>query len=166
MVRHKYPYLVPRDELLFIEPEPRKKLFINMLENYKIYCPGMTLEYAYLNVNSQYPVDYVVVFNGMTTDKRPIVLWRCPYLYSWESIPGYRYAVKNNLHEQFFKEEGNTMCKITRGRFNEFITTMCHLPLNEWKNPEYAETVMDNLSALALRYNPDAHGKKPGSPNR
>ena len=158
MFKHKYPYDVPRDELMFITPDNRKKLFYNLLDNYKIFCPGLTLEYAYLNFDSKNPIDYALIFKGMSTKKTPIITWICPYVYAWDSIPGYRYAVKNNYHQQFFNEEAKLMARMPGNRFPEFIDLMCHLSMKEgesyWKNPEYAEIVLDNLSEMYLRYSP------------
>lgn len=158
MFRHKRPYEVPHDELMFIDPDTRVKLFYNMLENYKVFCPGLKLEYAYLNYNSKVPFDYCIVFSTVSTRGEKIVAWTCAYLYAWESIPGYRYAVRHNLFTQFYKEVTGLMCRITKGKFDEFIEEMCHLSLRDgesyWKNPEFAETLLDNLSELALRYTP------------
>lgn len=154
MFRHVYPYQVPRDELLFITPEPRKKLFLNMIENYKVFCPTMKLEYAYLNTDSKYPVDYLIIFSATSTDGKPIFLWKCPYLYTWDSIPGYRYAVRNNLIPQFFNEESHNMCIISRSRFKEFLAEMCHIPWSDWKNSTHAIELMNKMSDLSLRYTP------------
>lgn len=157
-MRHKPPYTVPRDELLYITPEARKKLFYNLLQNYKVFCPGMTLQYAYLNFNSKIPIDYCVVFSAIGKNKEKITAWSCPYIFGWDSIPGYRYAVKNNLHDKFFAETSSMMARIRTVRFNEFIEMMCQLSVEDgescWKNEEFADTVLDNLSEMALRYTP------------
>lgn len=158
MFKHKRPYEVPHDELMFIDPDSRVKLFCNMLDNYKVFCPGMKLEYAYLNYNSKVPFDYCIVFTTVGTKGERLVAWNCAYLYAWDSIPGYRYAVREGLFKQFFDEETKLMCRIVQSKFNEFIEMMCHLSLKDgesyWKNPEFAETLLDNLSELALRYTP------------
>jgi len=159
MFKHTHPFEIPRDELLWIDPQTRKTLFYNMLDNYRVYCPNLTLEYAYLNFNSKLPFDYTVVFSGRSTTKERIMAWKCAYVYSWDSIPGYRYVVREGKHAEFFDDQMKTMCRISRGRFNEFIQMMCQLSLNEqdesyWKSPYFAETLLDNLSELSLRYTP------------
>lgn len=159
MFKHQHPFEIPRDELLFIKPDIRKTLFYNMLDNYRVFCPNLKLEYAYLNYNSKLPFDYCVVFSGMSTTKERIMAWKCAYIYSWDSIPGYRYVVKNNLHQPFFEDQMKTMCRISMHRFNEFIRMMCQLSTNEsdesyWKLPPFAEGLLDNLSEMSLRYTP------------
>ena len=114
MFKHKRPYEVPHDELMFIDPDSRVKLFYNMLDNYKVFCPGMKLEYAYLNYNSKVPFDYCIVFTTVGTKGERLVAWNCAYLYAWDSIPGYRYAVREGLFKQFFDEETKLMCRIVQ----------------------------------------------------
>ena len=43
---------VPFEEKTFILPQPRIKLFQNLIENYKVFCPELKLIYAFLNFNS------------------------------------------------------------------------------------------------------------------
>ena len=45
---------VPFEEKTFILPQPRIKLFQNLIENYKVFCPELKLIYAFLNFNSNY----------------------------------------------------------------------------------------------------------------
>ena len=40
---------VPFEEKTFILPQPRIKLFQNLIENYKVFCPELKLIYAFLN---------------------------------------------------------------------------------------------------------------------
>ena len=55
---------VPFEEKTFILPQPRIKLFQNLIENYKVFCPELKLIYAFLNFNSKNPIDYLLIFTG------------------------------------------------------------------------------------------------------
>ena len=150
---------VPFEEKTFILPQPRIKLFQNLIENYKVFCPELKLIYAFLNFNSKNPIDYLLIFTG-TSKGEKLILWDAPYLYSNKTIPAYRYICKHNLYEQFFKFIEESLCRMSFIRFKEFIpSTLCGLSLDEndpkyWKNPENADTLLESMADLALQYTP------------
>ena len=111
---------VPFEEKTFILPQPRIKLFQNLIENYKVFCPELKLIYAFLNFNSKNPIDYLLIFTG-TSKGEKLILWDAPYLYSNKTIPAYRYICKHNLYEQFFKFIEESLCRMSFIRFKEFI---------------------------------------------
>ena len=111
---------IPFEEKTFILPQPRIKLFENLIENYKVFCPELKLIYAFLNFNSKNPIDYLIIFTG-TSKGQKVLLWDVPYLYSNKTIPAYRYICKNNLFDQFFKFCEESMCRMNYERFIEFI---------------------------------------------
>ena len=157
---HEKFFNPPMDERLFVYPKPRQQLFLNLVENYKLYCPDLTMLYAGLNYDSSLKLDYLVIFHRVL-DEQDVILWDCPFLYSNRAIPAYRYAVKNNLHEDFFKECKFHMCQIVQPRFIEFLeSNLCNnLSLNPkdprfWKDPKNVYDLMNGMSELSLQYKP------------
>ena len=159
----KYEYeneiKIPLEEKTFILPQPRIKLFQNLLENYKIFCPEIKLIYSYLNFNSKYPNDYLVIFVGSSNGER-VILWDAPYLYSNKTVPAYSYICKNHLFDQFFKFAIQSLCTMQYDKFIEFLQSpICNLSLdpkapNYWKSPDNAEILLENMSELSLQYTP------------
>lgn len=159
----KYTYdhelQIPFEEKTFILPQPRIKLFENLIENYKVFCPELKLIYAFLNFNSKTPIDYLVIFTGTSNNKK-IVLWDAPYLYSNKTIPAYRYICKNNLFEEFFKYVSESLCRMSYDKFLEFIPcNLCGLSLDPkdpkyWKKQENADILLTAMSDLSLQYTP------------
>lgn len=149
---------VPMEELRFITKDARIKFFKNLLANFEVFCPAFKRIYAYLNFNSETPVDYLVIFtaeiHGVET-----ALWLMPYLYTSRTLPGYRYVVQHNLYEDFFKDCYMHMIKIPKNKFDEFIVDGCNLSLkkedpNYWKNPEHGNLLLKNMASMSLLYNP------------
>ena len=68
---------IPFEEKTFILPQPRIKLFENLIENYKVFCPELKLIYAFLNFNSKNPIDYLIIFTG-TSKGQKALLWDVP----------------------------------------------------------------------------------------
>ena len=150
---------IPFEEKTFILPQPRIKLFQNLLDNYKVFCAELKLIYAYLNFNSKNPIDYLVIFTGESNGEK-VILWDAPYLYSNKTIPAYRYICKNNLYEQFFKFVQESLCRMSFGKFKEYIpSSLCGLSWDKdnpkyWKNPENADILLEAMADLALQYTP------------
>lgn len=159
-------FMVPEEERLFVTPSARQSLFINLVENYKVFCPNAEMIYAALNYDSDLKIDYLVVFSTRVNDKS-VVLWDTPYLYTNRAIPAYRYAVKTNQHAAFFKECMKNFKQIERERFIEFLgsdychgLTLDHDSPNYWRNPENAPALMEGIVDLALVYIPKGFKNK------
>lgn len=150
---------IPFEEKTFILPQPRIKLFENLIANYKVFCPELRMLYAFLNFNSKTPIDYLLIFSG-TSKGRKIILWDAPYLYSNKTIPAYRYVCKHNLFTQFFKYVEESLCRMPYDKFEEFIPcNLCNLSLDPndpkyWKNPDNADDLLASMADLALQYTP------------
>lgn len=150
---------IPFEEKKFILPKPRIKLFNNLIENYKIFCPELNLIYGFLNFNSQTPIDYLLIFTAQSSGHK-VLLWDAPYLYTNKTIPAYRYICKNNLFETFFKFTEESMCRMSYDKFKEFIEcNLCGLSNNPdsplyWKKQENGDQLLSSMAELALQYTP------------
>lgn len=151
---------VPFDEKKFILPQSRIKLFNNMIDNFKVYYPGLKLLYAYLNFNSETPVDYLLIFSYDVDGESKAIYWQIPYLYSNKTLPAYRYICKNGLYETFFTFCMESMCKMPYEKFKEFIpSNLCNLSFDKtdskfWKNPDNADILTKAMANLSLQYTP------------
>lgn len=153
---------VPFEEKTFILPEDRQALFTNLIENYKVFCPEMKLVYAFLNYNSEQPVDYLLIFSAFSHGVK-VCLWDVPFLYSNKTIPAYRYICRNNLYTQFFTFCRESLCRMSWDKFKDFIPSrFCNLSwdkdnIHYWKNPENSKALVQGMMDLSLQYTP-----KPG----
>ena len=151
---------VPMEERLLIYPEQRQKLFLNMVENYKIFCPNIKLLYAALNYDSELKIEYLVIFEGVRKGKN-FILWDSPFIYTNRAIPAYRYAVRNNLFKEFFDMCVSRFCQMEKSRFYDFINSnLCGLSTEKddplyWKKPENAHALMKGMSSMGLMYIPE-----------
>lgn len=146
---------IPREEKLFILPEPREKLFIDLINQYKKRYPDLKLIYGYLNHDSSLSIDYVLIFHMIESD---VIIFDIPYIYTDRAIPGYRYCKKNHIENDFFEEAYGLMTRLSYPRFNEYLTIMCNLSLDSknelyWQNPKNSMTLCKGLVDLSLRYN-------------
>ena len=168
---HEKYFSPPMEERQFIYPKPRADLFLNLVENYKIFCPKLTILYAGLNFSAELGIDYCIVFRGVNKEGRKFVLWDCPYLYCNRTIPSYRYAVKNSLHKEFFDECVFHLSQIPQGNFLEFVeSNICDLSLDPkdpkfWKRNENAPVFMKAMRDLAAEYKPQGY-RNPNRPKR
>lgn len=101
-------------------------------------------------------IDYVFIFT-ITVNGVETVFIDAPYIYSKRSLPGYRYCMREKKQREFFILATDEMTRIPRVRFNEFITEMCHLSLDQksdkyWKKAENYDSLIQNLVGLNLRY--------------
>lgn len=152
---------VPMEERILIYPKQRQQLFLNLVENYKIFCPNIHMIYAALNYDSELKIDYLVIFEAYKKSKS-FILWDSPFIYTNRAIPAYRYAVKNNLHKEFFDTCTAHFCQMDRDKFTEFLSSsLCgNLSTNEndplyWKLPENSHALMKGMSEMGLLYIPE-----------
>ena len=171
MFEHHEKYIdVPMEERKYIYPEARKKLFINLVENYNIFCPTLEMLYAGLNFDAELKIDYLVIFRTQTKSGS-IILWDAPYAYTNRCVPAYRFVVKHGWHEAFFKECMSHFCQMPEARFKEFLQSdHCnYLSLDSnspdfWKNPNNIDRLMNGMSTIGLMYIPKGF-KNPHRPN-
>ncbi len=147
---------IPKAEKQYIMPEPRQKLFLDMLDKYKTRCPDMSLSYAYLNHDAEIPIDYVVMFSTVSEGKK-ILLFDTPYLYSDRAVPGYRYCVRENKLDDFFSEAVDLMTRISEDKFTEYVNIMLKLSMDEdsplyWKKEENISVFIKGLLDLSARF--------------
>ena len=152
---------VPMEERILVYPKQRQQLFLNLVENYKIFCPNLKMIYAALNFDSELKIDYLVIFETVKKGKSFIV-WDCPFMYTNRAIPAYRYAVKNNLHKEYFDTCLGHLCQMDRGKFTEFLnSSLCgNLSTNPnstayWKSQDNAHALMKGMSEMGLLYIPE-----------
>lgn len=150
---------VPREEKLYITPEVREKLFIDMINEYNKRFPNLTLEYAYINKDPEIPMDYILLFKTKNIEGTVnLTVYDCPMLYSDRSIPGYRYCKRTGKLDLFFEEAVNSMVRLPEFNFIEFVTGLLQLEYADensekyWKNEAFAASVARNLMELSTRY--------------
>lgn len=158
MIKIRDKVVPPMDELLFISPNDRQIVFKNLLDNYKVYFPDLKRIYAYLNFNANIGIDYIVMFTA-NIEGQQIVLWDAPYLYTSRTTPGYKWAIKNNLYDEFFKDCWMHMCRMPYPKFKEFIKFKCKLNFSKdskeyWKDPNNGNIILEQFSSMAMQYNP------------
>lgn len=157
---HERFFSPPQEERLFVYPEARQKLFINLVENYKIFCPELQIIYAALNYDSELKIEYLIIFHTVL-EGQEVIMWDCPFLYSNRAIPAYRYAVKRSMHSEFFTECKAHLCMIPQDKFIQFLGSyLCgELSLDPederfWKNPSMMGDLMRGMSEMSLQYRP------------
>jgi len=150
---------IPEDEKNFIDPRLRPKFFMNIIKEYEKRCPNLKLIYAYLNTDANSPIDFIVLFQTKNLDKTlDLIVYDIPLLYSDRSIPGYRYCMRTNKLDDYFKESTNLMVSLQLPKFNEFINSnlvnLSVKPDNEmyWRKQEFSSKVAKSLLDLSLRY--------------
>ena len=152
---------IPIEERLMVYPKQRQQLFLNLVENYKIFCPNIKMIYAALNFDSSLKIDYLVIFETIKKGK-PFILWDSPFMYTNRAIPSYRYVVRNKLHTKFFETCANHFCQMDRDKFIEFLgSDLCgNLSTNQndplyWKSLENSHSLMKGMSEMGLVYIPE-----------
>ena len=151
MIIKKDKLEVPFEDRTFIDYQLRIDLFPNLIENLKVYMPNMELIFAYLNRDVNVNIDYFIILYDKERDR---ILWDIAYLYSNRAMPGYLYAIKNNLYKEFFDTIKDHICSTNSSKFSEFITMGCGLSMdknkeNYWKDPKNINTFIDNLTELS-----------------
>jgi hypothetical protein len=150
---------IPFEETKYITPEVRQKIFLNILDNYKVYLPNLKRIHAFLNWDKENPIDYLVMFKARTSAGSPLILYDMPILYSSRTTPAFRYVIKNDLYADFYKDAATFMCKLPESKFNEFIIDLCGLSFDKkselyWKRPENSKEFIANLIELQMYYKP------------
>ena len=161
MFSNKKEIDVPMEERIFVYPKQRQQLFVNLVENYKIFCPTVNMLYAALNFNSELKIDYLVIFETQKNGKT-FILWDAPFMYTNRAIPAYRYAVVNNLYKDYFDTCMGHFCQMEKDKFFEFLhSDLCgNLSINEnsplfWKSHENSYALLKGMSELSLMYVPE-----------
>lgn len=200
-----YELKIPKNELLFVQPETRMKLYSNLLAEYKKRYPELKCIYNVLlwgNINTECKSSKVFVnkINGrrLTGDrkadyldngKNPIVVeetikypathqdiavdyclifrspyenemyFELPYIHTNGSIPGYRYCLREDKLDMWFKIILEDMPHISVPLFMEYIEGNLELSLNKeddlyWKNSTNKAKLISGLIDLQLRYVP------------
>lgn len=149
---------IPMDELLFIYPDARERLFLDMIDEYKKRFPQFKLIYAYLNRDASIGVDYLIIFEaiGQQTHQKTII-YDIPYIYTDRSIPGYRYCKREGLLDDFFYDSSHLMVTTPKIRFEEYLNSFLNLSNHKddelyWKSPSNSLAVARGLSNLSLYY--------------
>lgn len=152
---------IPIEERLMVYPKQRQQLFLNLVENYKIFCPNVKMIYAALNFDSELKIDYLVMFESVQKGKT-FIIWDSPFMYTNRSIPAYRYVVKNNMHDKFFESCTNHFCQMERDKFIEFLNSdLCGNLTTDPKDTDYwklannSHRLMKGMSEMALMYIPE-----------
>ena len=153
-------FKVPDEELKWIDADARQKLFNDLCNRYQTrYNPkDLKLIYAALNYEPSDMIDYLLIFscgverkaaNGAPTGiKDEFVGFISPFIYTELTIPGYRYALKQQKALQqdvldgkikredikvtpldnFFADSIADLNKVEASKFyNEFIPSMLGL---------------------------------------
>lgn len=166
MISEEKKFEVPFDERIMILPKARQELFINLVENYKVFVPSLHMIYGALNYQSELKVEYLVVFE-VNIDGNDLIVWDAPFIYTNRALPAYRYAVRNNMHTAFFSECRSHLCRINRDKFFEFLKSSLSGNLtddpndsNYWKDPNNSHTLIKGLSDMSLLYIPEGFRSK------
>lgn len=164
-------FQLPEEERLsLVYPKPRQELFLNLVENYKIFYPNLKLIYAALNYNSELKVEYLIIFKAEAKGQK-VILWDAPFLYTNRTIPAYRYAIKTNTHKQFFDSAFMHLVQMTYGKFLELVESPHCDNLSRdsknkryWKNPEFSEALIKGLSNCGMLFRPEGFiSRRPSS---
>ena len=149
---------IPPEELKFIKPNIRQRLFKEIYTGYtKRY--GIKLIYAYLNSDPNIFVDYCVIYKARNDDDTAdIIVFDIPPIHSDRSTPGYRYCRRTMQEDKFFAYGVDTMVVMDRTKFYEFITLNLGYSLDKnnplsWKNPDNYKDLLQGLLDISLRYN-------------
>jgi len=150
---------IPFDELVFITPSSRERLFMDLINEYKTRYPNVKFILAYLNKDASLKVDYLIVFEFKhnTTNELGIG-FDIPYIYTKGSIPGYRYCKRENKLNEFFKEANNKITAISYSKFKTYIEGYLELSMKKedplyWKSPNNFKKLSDGLIELYIQYN-------------
>jgi hypothetical protein len=152
---------VPMNERKFIKPDIRKKAFKEIYLTYqkKYEHVGMKLLFAYLNTDPNKIVDYIILYKAKddsgTTD---LILYDAVPAFSDRSTPGYVYCKRNNIADKFYEEGIESMVKMSKDKFDQFIELGLHLSLDKndelyWKNLDNIEDLIRGLMDLSFQFN-------------
>lgn len=148
---------IPFDELKFIMPDSREKLFMDMLQEYKRRFPQYKLLYAYLNRDATINIDYLIIFEAIgATSGNSTIRFDIPFIYTERATPGYRYCKREEILDDFFADSDMFMVTLSESRFNEYLNSIDLSVRSEkpeyWKKAENAKELCTGLSELSLYY--------------
>lgn len=150
---------IPLNELTFIKPDVRMKLFKEIYTEYPKRYPNMKLIYANLNHDPEVMVDYCLIFKAKNSDGvGDLILVEVPPIYSNRSTPGYRYYRRTKKEDNFYESGVAEIVVMEANRFYEFIALSLELSLDKnsplfWKSPDNSSALLKGLLDLSLRYN-------------
>ena len=147
---------IPADELAWISPDVRQKIFNEIYATYQTKY-NIKLLYACLNTNPDVLVDYCIIYKTKNDDNTgDLIIFDIPPIHSDRSTPGYRYCKRNRITDDFYEEGINSMVVMDRSRFFEFVEMGLHLSRNKddknfWKNPENSDQLLNDISLLYVK---------------
>lgn len=154
---------IPHEVLNFIKPDTRLEVFNYILKDYAKRYPQLKLQFAYINTDSESPIDFVVLFKTKSVDgKRNLIVYDIPVIYSDRSLPGFRYCKSQGkeMANKYYEYAINNMTRMDEIKFHEFIEHVANLSLNKrskkyWKKEQYAKELSSKLFDLSLLYRPE-----------
>lgn len=151
---------IPQEVLNFIKPDTRMEVFNYILKDYAKRYPQLKLQFAYINTDSESPIDFVVLFRTKSVDgKRNLIVFDIPVIYSDRSLPGFRYCKSQgkDMTNKYYDYAIDNMTRLDETKFHEFITHVAKLSLNKrsknyWKKEQHAKDLASKLFDLSLLY--------------
>lgn len=146
---------IPLEELAWIEPGPRSRLFMDLVEQCKIRFPGLKLIYAAMNYDTSLLCDFLLVFEFINDNKRG-VYFTAPFIYTTLAIPGYRFAKREGKLDQWFNELFDSFTKANYRIFFEYLQSrgfgIFKGDENSWKDPDNFKKLAETLIEQQLLY--------------
>ena len=148
---------IPIDELAFIRPEVRQKLFKEIYITYQNKY-NIKLLYACLNTNPDVLVDYCIIYKTKNDDgTKDLIIFDVTPVSSDRSTPGYRYCKRNKITDDFYDEGINSMVIMERSKFFEYIEMNLMLSKDKnsedyWKGPKNSDKLLKGLLDISFRY--------------
>lgn len=147
---------IPLEELAWIEPGPRNRLFIDLIDQCKKRYPGLKLIYAAMNFDSSILCDFLVVFEFISDSGKKGVYFIAPFIYTDLAIPGYRYAKRENRLDQWFSQFFDGLCKADYKIFFEYLAANNFGIFkgydNMWNDPKNFKPLAECLIEQQLLY--------------
>lgn len=152
---------IPQEILNNIKPETRAEVFQYLIKEYPKRFKQLKLLFAYINTDSESPIDFVVLFKTKSVvGKRNLIVFDIPIIYTDRSLPGYRYCKSNGkeMTDKYYNFAIENMVRLEEDKFKEFVINVAGLsfdPLssNYWKKPAHAKNLASKLFELSLLYN-------------
>lgn len=148
---------IPINEMKFIKPDVRQKVFKEIYTTYQKKF-NVKLIYAYLNTDPNLIVDYIVMYKAKdSTGKVDIIMYDAVPAYSNRCTPGYLYCKRNGITDDFYDEGINSMVILSKDKFNEFIDMGLRLSRDKesdlyWKKPDKSKDLITGLLDMSFQY--------------
>lgn len=122
--------------------------------------------YAYLTPDDTEPnstqFDFCIIMKIKNEIGHEIILVECPIRYSDKCLASYLYCKSNNKLDDYYYETMKLTCRLSLGRFDEYINVMCELSTIKdhdlyWKKPLHVNTLLDKFGDLSMRYTPSMY---------